>query len=304
MTAITETADDLMIDEAYQGASPNARFLAGDVPSGANDKLRIGHAMSLSLASHVVGFFLMLFVVSQLHETANPDAPHIFDIPKDIVWIATPGAAGGGGGGGNRQPEPPRKAELPGKDKVAVPVPKPPKLQAPEPPKEVPKPEQQINIPAMNTSAGLQQVPGALSGLPSAPSQGIGTGGGAGTGQGTGIGPGRGSGLGPGEGGGTGGGVYRLGGNGVVAPRLLKEVKPTYTGDAMRAKIQGVVTVEAVVLPNGTVGPVQVTRSLDRTFGLDEEAIKAVKRWVFAPGTRFGEPVPVLVEIELTFTLR
>jgi protein TonB len=62
--------------------------------------------------------------------------------------------------------------------------------------------------------------------------------------------------------------------------------------------------VEAVVREDGSVGQVQVTRSLDQTFGLDQEAIKAVRRWRFAPGTRFGQPVPVLVEIELTFTLR
>jgi TonB family protein len=37
--------------------------------------------------------------------------------------------------------------------------------------------------------------------------------------------------------------------------------------------------------------------------GLDEEAIKAAKQWKFAPGTRNGEPVPVMVSIELTFTL-
>jgi hypothetical protein len=29
-----------------------------------------------------------------------------------------------------------------------------------------------------------------------------------------------------------------------------------------------------------------------------------VKQWRFAPGTRQGIPVPVLVEIEMTFTLR
>jgi TonB family protein len=52
------------------------------------------------------------------------------------------------------------------------------------------------------------------------------------------------------------------------------------------------------------VGQVQVVRSLDPTFGLDQEAVKAVRRWRFRPGTRFGQPVPVLVEIELTFTLR
>jgi len=93
-------------------------------------------------------------------------------------------------------------------------------------------------------------------------------------------------------------------GSGVEIPRILREVKPAYTADAMRAKIQGIVELEAVVLPDGSVGDVSVTRSLDRTFGLDNEAIKAVRQWRFAPGTRLGRPVPVLVTIELTFTLR
>jgi TonB family protein len=224
-------------------------------------------------------------------------------MPSDIVWINSPGPGGGGGGGGNKSPEPPRKVELPGREKITVPVAKAPKL-APEPPKpEEPKPEPRLNIPAVTMSAGVQEMPGALTGLPTVPSQGSGTGGGAGTGTGRGIGPGSGSGLGPGTGGGTGGGAYRPG-NGVMMPRVLSEVKPSYTADAMRAKIQGIVMVEAVVREDGSVGQVQVTRSLDPTFGLDQEAIKAVRRWRFAPGTRFGQPVPVLVEIELTFTLR
>ena len=74
--------------------------------------------------------------------------------------------------------------------------------------------------------------------------------------------------------------------------------------ERMRAKVQGTVWVEAVVLPDGTVGQAKVVRSLDSTFGLDEEALKAAKQWRFAPGTRFGQPVAVLVTIELTFTLR
>ena len=109
--------------------------------------------------------------------------------------------------------------------------------------------------------------------------------------------------MGQGSGGGTGGGVYRPG-SGVINPRVLREIKPQYTADAMRAKVQGTVLLECVVLPDGTVGSVEVVRSLDSTFGLDQEAIKAAKRWRFAPGTRFGEPVAVLVTIELTFTLR
>jgi protein TonB len=81
-------------------------------------------------------------------------------------------------------------------------------------------------------------------------------------------------------------------------------VKPDYTADAMRAKMQGVVLLECVVRPDGTVGDLRIVKSLDKTFGLDEQAIKAAKQWRFSPGRRLGEPVPVLVTIELTFTLR
>mgnify|MGYP000509655120 CR=1 FL=1 len=58
------------------------------------------------------------------------------------------------------------------------------------------------------------------------------------------------------------------------------------------------------LLPDGSVGRVEVLKSLDGVFGLDQEAIKAVKQWRFVPGTRLGQPVAVLVGIELTFTLR
>jgi TonB family protein len=58
------------------------------------------------------------------------------------------------------------------------------------------------------------------------------------------------------------------------------------------------------VKPDGSVGDVKVVRSLDSTFGLDHEAMKAARDWRFRPGMRQGEPVAVLVTIELTFTLR
>jgi len=81
-------------------------------------------------------------------------------------------------------------------------------------------------------------------------------------------------------------------------------VKPAYTAEAMRAKVQGTVWLQCVVMPDGSVSEVQITKSLDSTFGLDQEAIKAAKQWRFKPGMRQGEPVPVRVTIELTFTLR
>jgi protein TonB len=122
-------------------------------------------------------------------------------------------------------------------------------------------------------------------------------------GRGSGSGPGVGPGLGPGRNGGVGGDAYQAG-NRVMSPRLIREIKPGYTAEAMRARIQGMVTLRAVVLPDGSVGTAQVVRSLDSAFGLDDEALKTVKQWRFMPGTLAGRTVPVMVEIELTFTLR
>ena len=230
-----------------------------------------------------------------------PDNPN-----EHIIWLAEPGPGGGGGGGGNKMKEPPRIAELPGKEKITVPVEKPP-APTPKPPEKQKEPElvAQLNIPAVTIGSSVESLPGVISSQPGLPtaSQGSGSGGGSGTGTGSGIGPGTGSGLGPGTGGGTGGGAYRPG-NGVTTPELLQEVKPAYTAEAMRAKVQGSVYLECVVRQDGSTGDCKVVRSLDPTFGLDQEAIRAARQWRFKPGTRFGQPVPVLVTIELMFTLR
>ena len=264
---------------------------------------RMGPAFAVAFAWHlVVAAMLFLTVRYGGQPTSAAFLPEQSN--SNIIWLNQPGPGGGGGGGGNKMKEPPRQAALPGKDKITVPVAKPLKLEVPQQAKVEPNPIEQLVIPAKTLAAGQDSLPGAID-LPPAPtlSQGSGSGGGAGTGSGSGIGPGSGSGLGPGSGGGTGGGVYRPG-NGVTLPRVIREVKPQYTSDAMRAKVQGTVLLECVVRPDGAIGDVQVIRSLDSTFGLDQEAIKAAKLWRFAPGTRLGEPVSVLVTIELTFTLR
>ncbi len=265
---------------------------------------RMGPAVLVSIGSHIGAAMLALLIVRYSAQSAH-DQPVVPDNhPNQIVWLIQPGPGGGGGGGGNKMKEPPRKAELPGKDKISVPVQKPPSLEPPKIAKNEPNPVETLNIPARELAASQDSLPGAID-APSAStlSQGSGSGGGSGTGTGSGIGPGTGSGLGPGSGGGTGGGAYRLG-SGVLTPVLLREVKPQYTSDAMRAKIQGTVLVECVVNKDGTVGEVQVVRSLDSVFGLDQEAIKAARQWRFRPGTRLGEPVPVLITIQLDFSLR
>jgi TonB family protein len=254
---------------------------------------------AIQAAVVLLGVFFASRMTPTVSEAFLPEKPN-----SEIVWLSVPGPGGGGGGGGNKMKEPPRQAELPGKDKITVPAAKPPDLEV-QKPKEEPDPIAQINIPAATLASATESLPGAIEAPPGppTPSLGSGSGGGAGTGQGTGIGPGRGSGLGDGFGGGTGGGAYRPG-NGVMLPVVIREVKPQYTSDAMRAKVQGSVTIQAIVRTDGTVGDVSVVRSLDSTFGLDEEAIKAARQWRFRPGTRFGEPVPVIITIELMFTLR
>ena len=237
---------------------------------------------------HVVAIGLLVLFVAfvvpkKVYESILP--AHI----EDFIFEVDPGP-GGGGGGGNKAPDPPPKAELP---KIVEP-PKP----TPVVPEPVPVPtEPQLSLALESVTPVDIAKPGDLSNNPNANATS------RGSGTGTGAGPGTGSGLGPGSGGGFGGGVYNLG-NGVTRPIVINDPKPKYTADAMRAKIQGTVVMSAVVLPDGSVTDVQIVRSLDQSFGLDQEASRTAKTWRFRPGTLKGEPVAVRIQIELDFNLR
>jgi len=224
-----------------------------------------------------------------------------------IVFLAPelPQMGGGGGGGGNQRPEPIRRAQGVGADAITLRVRKEPPPSAPlttiTPAVEVP-PLPSIVLDAKPLASGvLEQIGLPTGGVMSGMSTGAGSGGGVGTGSGTGIGAGRGPGLGPGAGGGTGGGVYRAGGS-VSAPRLIKEVKPKYTSEALLKRIQGTVALEVIVTDDGCTSQMRVVRSLDS--GLDEEAVAAVALWRFDPGRLGTDPVNVLVRIEIDFTIR
>lgn len=90
----------------------------------------------------------------------------------------------------------------------------------------------------------------------------------------------------------------------ILKPEPVNEVKAQYTGEAVRARIQGSVVIECTVQPTGACTDIQVIQSLDKTFGLDAEAVKAAEKWRFKPGTKDGVPVPMLTTIELSFILR
>ena len=99
-------------------------------------------------------------------------------------------------------------------------------------------------------------------------------------------------------------------------------------------RVEGVLSFDVVVRPDGTPGEIKVakcdlqsrlegsTRQEDpdarealqrsqfkagactETFGLEAEAVNALRRWKFTPGTRNGAPLPVVVEVEMGFTLK
>jgi TonB family protein len=85
-------------------------------------------------------------------------------------------------------------------------------------------------------------------------------------------------------------------------PRLIKDVKPSYTADALRAKVEGAVLLDAVVGTDGKVSEVRTVVGLHPELDRSSEEVLAM--WLFQPATRGGVPVPVRVQVEMTFTLR
>jgi TonB family protein len=90
----------------------------------------------------------------------------------------------------------------------------------------------------------------------------------------------------------------RVGGD-VKAPVVVKRVEPVYTEEARKARISGIVIIEARISEAGVVDDVQVLKPLP--FGLDQAAVDAVKQWEFRPATLDGKPVPVIFNLTVNF---
>jgi TonB family protein len=134
------------------------------------------------------------------------------------------------------------------------------------------------------------------------PSNGSGVRSGIGPGTGTGVGSGNGPGHGPGSDGGFGGDHFDSGaGSHLIAPRVIYDPDPEYSPEARAAKYQGSVLLWAVIGPDGVPRELRVARALG--MGLDEKALEAVRNWRFQPATQDGHPVPVMIEVEVSFHL-
>ena len=95
-------------------------------------------------------------------------------------------------------------------------------------------------------------------------------------------------------------GPARVGGN-VTAPMKIVDVPPVYPPDAQKARIQGMVIIEAAIDCNGTVTDARILRGQPM---LSDAALKAVRQWRYDPALLEGKPVPVIMTVTVTFTLR
>ena len=90
-------------------------------------------------------------------------------------------------------------------------------------------------------------------------------------------------------------------GEGVTPPRILTRADPEYTEEAKDAKISGSVLLSMVIGTDGLAHDINVVRGIDS--GLDLNAVAAIQKWQFEPGTKDGEPVAVRAQIEVNFRL-
>ena len=101
----------------------------------------------------------------------------------------------------------------------------------------------------------------------------------------------------------AGGAIVHTTDPGVTMPQILQQTTPSYTDDAIDAKVEGIVTLQAVIRKNGRVDSFKVLSGLG--YGLEEKAIQEISsRWRFRPGTLHGRPVDVMATIEVQFNLR
>lgn len=92
----------------------------------------------------------------------------------------------------------------------------------------------------------------------------------------------------------TAAGAFRVGGD-VKPPIVRHRVEPVIPEAARKARVAGIVIIEAVIDKQGMVKDARVLKPLP--FGLDAAALEAVRQWTFEPGTLHGQPVDVIFNL-------
>jgi len=88
----------------------------------------------------------------------------------------------------------------------------------------------------------------------------------------------------------------------VKEPIEIVKTQPQYPEAARKARMQGIVILEAIITKEGTVESVRVLRGINPL--LDASAMRAVQQWKYKPATFNGRPVPVYLTVTVKFTLQ
>ncbi len=91
----------------------------------------------------------------------------------------------------------------------------------------------------------------------------------------------------------------RVGGS-IKPPRKVRDVRPNYPADALAARVQGVVILQATIDQSGNVVSARVLRGQPM---LDQAAVDAATQWQFEPTFFNGVPVPLIMTVTVNFTM-
>src|SRR5262245_29954263 len=87
----------------------------------------------------------------------------------------------------------------------------------------------------------------------------------------------------------------------ITPPEVLYYTDPFYTRTARENKIEGTVTIEGAFDVKGCMKVVRIVKTIG--FGLDENALAALRSWGFSPAKRNGEPIDAIAQIDIDFSL-
>ena len=255
---------------------PMFELSAGNLQRPFRERSGVGSTLVSSLAHGA--FFATLFVfVSLSGQLALPDPNQTSSLMAILVAAPPP-------------PPPPAAAEPASPAPAAsAPAPEEPVLKelAPAPP--------QLDF-DLDLPLAPPEEPPVLA-LAAAPGLSNGLGGGFGSGPGAGFGVEGGVGWGTGA---SGPGVPVRVGKEISAPEVIHRVEPVYPPDAVTARVEGTVVVEATVDEQGNVIAVNVLRSIGP---LDQAAIDAVTQWRYSPLRVNDEPAQFVLTVNVSFRL-
>lgn len=86
-------------------------------------------------------------------------------------------------------------------------------------------------------------------------------------------------------------------------PRPTRQVPARYPAEAFARGLQGTVVLRVTVEPDGAVSEIEVIRSVDARYGIDDAAVAAVRQWTFEPGRRNETRAQLSTTVSVRFAL-